>query len=273
MNTWQLCGELRSVLRSLLWTGSSNQVFGSEAVVVTVGPEAEAGGAMRFPAAIIRPLDASVDPDHSQQPDLIRQRIGIRLMTAVAGDAIGEVPLLGGFWTTAAATSSQGRGLLELEEELYNAVELLSLDDGVEIQFMAAGASQAILLEDVGYIAFRDYDFQAWVTASRDYPPGRELLATVLSTGDVSMTWVNPPTGRYDFRLMRLRRATGSTPPTSSSGMLLVVVSPETAVSHTDTPGSGTFSYSLFAAYDDRQDPPATDREFSAADTVTVVVP
>ncbi len=268
MNTWQLCGELRSVLRALLWTGSSNQVFGSEAVVVTVGPEADAGGAMRFPAALIRPLDASVDPDHSQQPDLIRQRIGIRLMAAVAGDAIGEVPLLGGFWTTVADDASQGRGLLELEEELYNAVELLSLDDGVEIQFMAAGASQAVLLEGTGYIAFRDYEFEAWVTASRDYPPAREFLVVSAGSGFVDLSWKNPNTTRYDFRRMRLRRLAGSTPPTSSNGTALTLSS-DTAETHLDAPGTGTFSYSIFGSYDDRQDPPATDREFSAADSVT----
>ncbi len=273
MNTWQLCNEIRNVLRDLVWTGSSNAVFGNESVVVTVAPEGEAGAALRYPAVLIRPLDAAPDPEHSQLPDLIRQRLGLRILVAVAGDALGEVPLIGGFWNagTAGAIQTDGRGLLELEEELYNAIEYLSSDDGIEVQFMAAGASQAVLLEDLGYVVYRDYEFEAWVTASRDYPPARELLGTG-STSGVALTWVNPPTGRYDFRRMRLRRLSGSVPPTSSTGTALTLSS-DTATSHTDTPGSGTFSYALFAAYDDRQDPPATDREFSEAVSTTETVP
>lgn len=256
-----------------MWAGSSNAVFGNASVVVTVGPATEVGAAIRFPAALIRPLDAASDPEHSQLPDLIRQRIGVRLLTAVVGDALGEVPLIGGFWNTATAGAiqSDGRGLLEIEEALYDAIGLMSADAAVEVQFMAAGASQAVLLEDIGYVAYRDYEFEAWVTASRDYPPGRELSATDLGGGFASLTWVNPATGRYDFRRMRLRRLAGTVPPTSSTGTALVLSS-DTSTSHTDAPGSGTFSYALFAAYDDRQDPPAMDREFSAAATDTVVV-
>lgn len=265
LNTWQLCNEIRNVLRDVLWAGSSNAVFGSEAVVVTVGPDVDVGMAIRFPAALIRPLDAAVDPEHSQQPNLIRQRIGLRLMTAVAGDALGEAPLIGGYWRSG-DTQSDGRGLLEIEEVIYDLIRLLSADAGVEIQFMAAGASQAVLLEDLGYVAFRDYEFEAWVTASRDYPPATEFSSTVLTSGDVSITWVNPATGRYDFRRMVLRRAIGTVPPTSSGGVA-IALSSDTATSHIDTPGAGTFTYAVFAAYDDRQDPPATDREFSDAAT------
>lgn len=271
MNTWQLCNEIRNILQDLVWAGASNAVFGSGSVVVTVGPDVEVGTAIRFPAALIRPLNADSDPEHSQIPDLIRQRLGIRLMTAVAGDALGEVPLIGGYWNTAADTSSDGRGLLEIEEAVYDGIQLLAADSGVEIQFKAASASQAVILEDLGYVAFRDYEFEAWVTASRDYPPAREFSAIVLTSGDVSLTWVNPAIGRYDFRTVRLRRAVGTVPPTSSSDTLILTNAD--ASFHTDSPGSGTFSYAIFVAYDDRQDPPATDRNFSEADTATAVVP
>ncbi len=272
MNTWQLLREIKNVLNDQLWTGGSNQVFGADSAIVTGGPEDQAGAAVRFPAALIRPLDASVDPNHGQQPDFIRQRIGIRILQAIAGDVLGEFPLIGGFWTTAGAIDSDGRGLLEIEEELYNALKLLSADDGVEIQLMAAGATQAVMNESLGYLSYRDYEFEAWVTASRDYPPGREFAAGGLTSGVVSMTWSNPSTTRYDFRRMMLRRIAGSSAPTATTGTELVLSS-DTAVAHTDSPGSGTFTYGIFAVYDDRADPPATDREFSAVDSATAVVP
>ncbi len=240
MNTWQLLREIKSVLNGQVWTGGSNQVFGTDSAIVTVAPETEAGAAVRFPAALIMPLDATVDPDHGQQQDFIRQRIGIRILNSVPGDVMGEFPLIGGFWTTAASSDSDGRGLLEIEEELYNALDLLSADDGVEIQLMGTGATQAVLL-DIGYVAYRDYEFEGWVTTSRDYPPGREFIVSSLTTGSVSLNWINPSVTRYDFRRMMLRRLSGSSAPTATTGTEVVLAS-DTSTSHTDSPGSGTFT-------------------------------
>lgn len=272
MNTWQLCNEIKRVLNSQIWTGTTaSQVFGSSSAIVTVGPDIEVGTAFRLPTALIRPLDAAVDPENNQQPDLLRQRIGLRLLNSVAGDPLGEAVLIGGFWVSG-DTETDGRGLLEIEEEVFNAIKLLSEDSGIKIQLMASGAAGAQLIEELGVVAFRDYEFEAWVEQARHYPPATEFLA-VATTASVSLTWVNPFTSRYDFRRMMLRRVAGSAPPGAATGTELTLAS-DTATSFTDTTsGSGVFSYAIFAVYDDRQDPPATDREFSESDAFTVTVP
>lgn len=270
MNTWQLCNEIRSVVRAKTWTGTTSSVFGNGSVLVTDIPDESVLARLRFPACFFRVLDMAVDPEHGQQPDLVRQRIGARIFVSHQGDPTGEGLVIGGHWSES-ENQSDGRGILEVEEELFNALELLGRDDGIDIQLMSSGASQGVVL-DGRPIEFRDYMFESWLTTSRDYPPAREISATELTNGNVSLSWVNPATGRFDFKRMMLRRISGSTAPTSSTGTELTLDS-STSTSHTDTdPGGGAFSYSVFAVYDDRQSTPTIDREFSDALSTTITL-
>jgi len=61
--------------------------------------------------------------------------------------------------------TSKGRGLLELEQVLFDAIALLSEQDGVRIQLISASAVAAELDAEVGYVAQRQYTWSAWTGA------------------------------------------------------------------------------------------------------------
>ena len=168
MNTWQITRQLQYLIRSRKWTGSSALVFHTDSVKVTAAPQESAIEQMIMPACIIRPLGGTTDPEASEAADLTEQEIGITVAVAHVGDSWGEYPLVGGQRT--GQTSSVGRGLLEIEEELFNAVELLNTDDGVVIQHRASSMAQVQYVGD-RHILLRDYLFRVWLTMDRYYHP------------------------------------------------------------------------------------------------------
>lgn len=238
-------------------------------MAITVAPSENAAGILVVPMALLRPDGATSDSGHDEEPDLVEQIVGLRLAVAIPGDAIGENALIGA--NRVGQTDSRGRGLLEIEEEVFAAIERLNDIDGVRIQSRAKSAATAVLHERIGYIGMRDYSFEAICTADRFYHPGSKLTATALGGGSVSLTWVLPP-DRYDRLRVKLRRAAGSTPPATPSAGTGVTLSGDFATSVTDAPGVGTFSYSLFGMYDESgADPLATEERNSDPVSKTVV--
>jgi len=74
-------------------------------------------------------------------------------------------------------TSSVGRGLLEIEEELFNAIERVDTDLGVVIVTVAKSAV-AVAFVSEQYVLVRDYLFRARLTADRYYHPVEDLRET-----------------------------------------------------------------------------------------------
>ena len=193
MNAWQVLRQLQYLIRSRDWTGSINNVFASESVKITSGPRSEAFEKMRLPVCLIRPMGMTVDPEHNDAPDHLEQEIAITLAVAHSGDAFGEYSMVGGMRTS--NTRSQGRGLLEVEEELFNAIELLNTDDGIVIQHRASSAVEA---QDIRgqFVQFRDYLFRANLTADRFYHPVLYMgsWADILNTPTPTVTPTPSPT-------------------------------------------------------------------------------
>lgn len=158
-NTHQILGFLKSAVLAQTWTGGVNRVFHPGSVLVTVGTDEQALSTMVSPICLIRPLDAEIDPQHKQEPDLVAQRVAVRIITIVPGDAVGEAALMGGN-KTQGATNSHGKGLLEIEEELFNAIKILNAKEAVLIQHRASSAAEATLDPVFGYVAIRDYLFE-----------------------------------------------------------------------------------------------------------------
>lgn len=166
MNTWQVLRQVQYLLREQDWTGSSTSVFSSQSVIISAAPREEIVEKIVMPVAILRPAGNTVD---RFAPDLISQEVLLSLGVTHAGDAYGELPVVGGHRTS--QTSSKGRGLLEVEEEVFNAIELLSTDFGVVIQLRASSAMQPQHVSGQ-YLLFRDYLFRADLTADRFYHNG-----------------------------------------------------------------------------------------------------
>ena len=197
---------------------------------------------------------------------LWKQTVNVQLVTMSSGDPYGERPLIGGP-RAGGQGSSQGRGLLEIEEELLKAFRYLNRDDGVLIRLRSRSEVETGELNGI-VGASRRYTFEALIKDERDYPAAFRFTATDATGGDADLAW-SLPAARFDRVSLVLRRDAGSTPPASVSLGDSVTVG-ATATSLTDSPGAGTFSYALFVGYDEDED--GTADRYSSSVTATVTV-
>jgi hypothetical protein len=280
LNTWQCSRQIAYTLSKLTWEDSpSTRVFGS--VHVTQGPSSEAADILRPTLALVRVLDSTSDDEDTR---IILQKFEVVLAVAHAGDNLGEYAMIGG--QRKSRGESSGRGLLEIEERVTNALNEVDLGRGqIGLQLVSAGAAEGQMVEGIGYVATRGYTFEGWLTTTRTYakPNYGNKLTSSVNAGTVTLSWTL--VDRFDFHAANsilpsphssnrgsviLRRASGSTPPSSSSSGTGVTLSGDFATTVNDTPGSGTWSYALFAEYDEFGND--TSLRYSDAATVTVSV-
>jgi len=165
----------------------------------------------------------------------------------VEGDALGEHVMIGGA-IDASVIGPDGRGVLELGEEVLETLKLVDPRLGLSLQLKSEGQSQAAPIDSTRWIAERTYTFTGKGTASAFFFPARRFRNTAFV-----FTWELPP-AQFGFTGMILRRAAGSTAPdTMTAGDAVAISDPLTDTGVTDTPGAGTFSYALFAGYNLRE--------------------
>jgi hypothetical protein len=270
MNTWQSLRQLKYLLQNRNWTGSSNKVFATEAIIISANPAMQALATARAPLVILRPGEGQTDPEYSEEHELISRTIHLTLISSIANDpGTGENAIMGAN-RISGNTHSIGRGLLELEEEVNEAIKHLDPDNGIFMQNKTAGIA-SVAQVDVGgtvlYVQQMDWTFDLFTNTTRSYPEPICLVATG-GSGSITLTWTLPPT-RYDLLNLVLRRAAGATAPTSvteGTGVTLGSALPTTV---TDTIAAGQYSYALFAAYDESSATPTTADRYSDPATVT----
>jgi hypothetical protein len=267
VTTWQTLRQLAYLLAAATWPDApSEKVLGS-ARAALVGEDLAAANLRAGAHALVRPGAYDADPD---EPRLLRQELEVVLAVRSEGDPFGERALIGGP-RSGGQGSSGGRGLLEVEEPALAAVDRLTQTTGVRPVVRRASGTVATPVAGSAWLASRVHKVEAIVTRDRYYHPPTKLRATAAGGGAVSLTWALPP-DRWDRRRVVLRRAAGATAPSSASAGTSVTLSGSLATSVTDSPGVGTWSYAMFAAYDETGS--ATDERWSAQErntTATVV--
>lgn len=268
MNIWQVTRQLEYLIRARYWEDDSNNEKVIR-VIPTAGPTSEALKGFRPPFVLITPLGGPADPE---EPDLWDETIRLVIVAGVEGDSLGKMSLLGGVRASGQA-SSQGRGLLELQEEVLAAVKLLATSTGLTIQGRNAQGGEASNDEEFGYITSRVLLYSVRCTGFRYYHPADLFTAEDATGGNCDLSWSLPP-DRFDRRKVMLRRAAGATAPATIADGTEVALSGDLATSKTDDPGAGTFSYSLFAGYLERSDdmPPTTGTPDRWSDPVSATV-
>tara|TARA_R100000808_G_scaffold23963_1_gene54043 strand:+ start:43 stop:864 length:822 start_codon:yes stop_codon:yes gene_type:complete len=272
VNVWQTLRQLKYLLLQRQWEGSGADVFQDNSVVITVAPDEQAISTLVTPTAIIRPMGAQSDPVHDEQPDLILQSVAVRLSTTVPGDALGEYALIGG--GRQGQTDSRGRGLLEVEEELFAAIGELGAINGMVIYNRAKSAADAELDDQNRYSCFRSYMFEMLTTEDRYYESVTGFVAADKGDSTCDLTWAPAPL-RFDSRGVRILRVSGGTPTTNpADGSATVVLDgsafPSPAGAKNDSSGAGTFSYTIWNTYDEFGS--GTTERYSAPKTSTVTV-
>lgn len=267
MNEWQAIRQIKYRLEQHAWSeGSAARVFGSNGVLVTAADiSTELILRAPKPFIVLRPGSGQQDPEFTDNPGIVRLEVLARIYQSVAGGAVGQESLLGA--TVIDEGLSGGRGLLEVQEEFYSVIDILNRADALWVQARALSVTDATFGSDHGWLAYRDYSIEVKVGTARTYPPPRSLVATD-GVGQISLAWKNPST-RFDLYRMILRRASGSTPPATHTAGSDVPLAGLLSTSKVDVVSPGTYSYALFASYDARGVPPATDRHVSASETRT----
>lgn len=283
MNLFQVLRQLKYLLRNRKWENNSayNVVFPANSVIVSIAPAVKWISKLGMPCAVIVPMDGQTDPEFGETPDLLVRRLTVKLCQILPGDGVGENVIMGanrtGNSTYFGQGASEGRGLLEIEEELFEVAKELTEYSGVRTILKAVSSGEPIAISDTNYLCSLDNVFDVMCTSARYYPPATAFTAQAASGGVVNLAWTVPP-DRYDLFKVILRRATGSTAPTSITGGTGVTLSANLATSKADTGlSSGTYSYALFSTYDetqgkDRGGTPAANERISASVTRTVTV-
>jgi hypothetical protein len=216
-----------------------------------------------------------MDPEYSEEHELIQRTIHLTLIQSIAGDAgIGENAVMGAN-RVSGNTHSVGRGLLELEEEVNEAIKHLDPDNGIFIQNKTAGIASVSQVDAGGqslYVQQMDWTFDLFTNTQRSYPEPICMVSGAAPPGYTYFTWLLPPS-RYDLLNLVLRRNAGSSAPTSPTDGTGVTLTSALALSAQDGPGlSGQYTYALFAGYDESSLTPTTADRYSSAATITVTV-
>ena len=249
MNLWQIARQVQYLLRQETWPNSTGVIFDTDSVkIVEQGEEEEAlEEGMIPPLAIIGPVGGTSDPvGGGERPSLVERPLDITLVAINQGDRVGEVAIVGG--TRESAISSRGRGLLELEPPLFNAVGRKAAECGIAIGFAGFGAGAVRRGIADNWVAIQDYNFRAYCGVAKFYHPATSFLGQS-KTGQVDLTWNIPP-DRWDRFRMRLIRKTGAVAPISLTDGTEVTLPSNLPTSFSDTGlAADTYSYSLFASY------------------------
>lgn len=127
--------RLQNALKLLVWTGTSNKIFGENVFVVATLPGMPL-------AQIVSPtcyvVEAGFKP-HDEHPQIIFQNFQIVIFLENVQSEFGQSSILGANRTT---NTSRGVGMLDLEREIFdNVIKTITLTDKISI--IETGASKA----------------------------------------------------------------------------------------------------------------------------------
>lgn len=163
MNKRDMISAIKTELQAQTWTGGSNKVFGGGSVIVTTYTELRTVLAFcQSPFALIIAGDGQCDPQFGEEPELLVLPVTIMVGTVTPGETLGQNPIMGA--NRPDSTKSEGAGLYQIEQEVYNAIGKLNALESITIQFRQVGQAGAIVTEDKKYIAYEDLRFEAVCT-------------------------------------------------------------------------------------------------------------
>lgn len=274
MNSWQDLRQLVYLARALTWSGGG-KLFAPQSVVVSKNLQEVLGARLSPPVCVFAPGDSQTDPEHGQEPGLEVRTFQMIVIGLVPADVVGSAVLMG---ANRAAATAGGKGVLEIDAPLLAGLRQVSDAGGIRLQSVRKGDSGTATADGSSY-GWQEHRLELVGGDQKFFHAPTRFVATG-GVGQVVMTW-KLPADRFDFRRLILRRASGSTPPASATDGTGIPLggTPDgrSALGVTNTVGAGTYSYSLFAAYDDYTvnsagvDAPITDttsagdKDFSAA--------
>lgn len=245
MNQWQAARQLKYLLEAMRWPdGTASRVISK--AHVTAGPPDDMLATLRPPFCLISVQP--VEPDE-EEPELEAAGFDVILVCQADGGEGNQNAMMGAN-RTGGQGASEGRGLLEVEEQAKLAIGKLTGASGVRAAILSTGGTAAERLDSGAYVVARRYAVRCWCTVRRYYEAPNYVAGTG-GAGQFTVTWVNPG-ARYDSLLPIVRYALGTTAPASATDGTGVSGLTSSSVSATPTGlASGTYSAAVFWSYDE----------------------
>lgn len=245
MNQWQAARQLRYLLEAMRWPDGDQKRVISKAHI-TAGPPDDMLSSLRPPFCLISVQP--VEPD-DEEPELEAAGFDVIVVCQADGGEGNQNALIGAN-RTGGQGASEGRGLLEIEEEVKKAIAKLTGANGLRAAILGTGGLAAERLENASYVVARRYSVRCWCTVRRHYEAPNYVAATG-GVGQIVVTWVNPPT-RWDSLLPIVRYASGATPPASATaGTGVSGLTSSSATTTITGLSAGTYSVAVFWSYDE----------------------
>jgi len=253
--------QIRFRAQRAAWPDTPGGLILGTSVYVTAGLRDDDDKPLRMPFGLINLGTQTPDPE---DPDLLTQEFILVIACEVLGDPLGEHSMIGGP-SSAGATNrlgqSQGRGLLDLETALLTSLGKLTGADGTPVIVSHGSSPAPERLDKNVHVVHRQYILTALCTRADEYLAPTDLTIDVTTPGQATLAWVLPPSA-YGLRKIILRRASGSTAPSSSTAGTGVTLASDLATSVTVSGlSAGAHSFALFAAFSESG--AAVDERFS----------
>ena len=274
MTPYQVSQQFKHMIGTRRWGANpaADLVFGR--AIATAGTEDELTQRVRFPMAWISEDGTEFDSTEREQGRLQRVTWTITVFVGHEGTGTGRALLVGGH-RSGGLTSSKGRGLQEVREELIEVLASGGKEHGLSLKFFPASMAKPRQL-DKKNILVQEFRISTACSNQRTYPTVARFAGTA-GGGTATLTWLASP-DRWDRVKYIVRRGSvgGPAPSSPTAGTDVAVGSSGLALTATDTPGAGgTYAYALFVAYDERGggDPEVhTSNVYATAITTSVAV-
>jgi hypothetical protein len=163
-NLKTMLSQLQTQLLAQNWTGSSNNVFPTNSVIVSRYVPENQLRVLRVPICILMPGNFTCDPVWNAAVDFWRVEITARIIVTIPGEAVGQSGLMG---ANRQPLKSEGAGILDVIQEVFNAIGKLNVKDSAnfQVQFYMKGGGGGIHISDSVHWEYCDFLFWAFVTA------------------------------------------------------------------------------------------------------------
>jgi len=258
--------------RALTWDSAPNKkIFGEESAISSALGWEILIDHMRFPFIIFNFLSSQSNPENRLMKEA---KFKATIVVKHDNDRLGRLILDGGGQDFNYG-ASEGKGLLQLQEKLFNSLNSGFRPDGIFYSFLFAGENltAGAGLDDAIALGILEIDIDAILWEESSYLDVFNFTGT-LAGGAVTLTWQDPP-DRYDLIQtsgLIIRRKIGSNPTSVTDGIAVGTVNIGVQTYIDAAPGAGDWFYGIFVSYDENNDVPSSATNYSSGKFKEIVV-
>ena len=146
---------------------------------ITSAPTEKGLEDLRAPYVFINPTGGPADED---EPGICLETITLTLVVATEGDQVGERAHIGGHLSRGDGASA-GKGLLEIQREIFSTIKFLNETTGITVQLRRTAALGSVWNDQTGFTVGREYTFEVTAQTDPTYGPVFDFRA-VDAAGD-----------------------------------------------------------------------------------------